>query len=128
MGWQGDDNEGCIPKSRPRAMNGITIRTDAVRAAAEVVGEYLQAPPSMWDTIERLITQRITPILSSRDTEVREVLEGLAKSFDHAAWKGFNQSDSEFEKGYRYAMEVAARNVREYWSKLQPKESSDVTE
>lgn len=38
--------------------------------------------------------------------------EETAKRLDYAAWKGFNQSNSEFEKGYKHAMEVAAQTVR----------------
>jgi hypothetical protein len=40
-------------------------------------------------------------------------MEALAERLDYAAWKGFNQSESEFEKGYKHAMSVAARVVRE---------------
>lgn len=62
--------------------------------------------------LERL-TNNIALALSSRDAEVKQVLEGLVTQFDHAAWKGFNQGESEFEKGYKHAMAVAARVVRE---------------
>jgi hypothetical protein len=44
-------------------------------------------------------------------------IEAVAKELEYAAWKGFNQSDSEFEKGYKHAMSVAAKRVRESLTK-----------
>jgi hypothetical protein len=53
---------------------------------------------------------RVGPRYPFEATQV--AVEEMAKEFEYAAWKGFNQSDSQFEKGYRHAMGVAAKRVR----------------
>ncbi len=42
----------------------------------------------------------------------------LADRFDYMAWKGFGQSASEFEKGYKHAFGVAAKVLREEAPKM----------
>lgn len=58
-----------------RAANPIRPATpstsEAIRAAAEAVGEYLQAPPSMWNTIERLIAKHVAAPGSPSPAEPR---------------------------------------------------------
>lgn len=53
-------------------------------------------------------------------------LNELAASLEYAAWKGFNQSPSEFEDGYKYAMGVAAKLVRQHLANSAEAQRADI--
>lgn len=76
---------------------------------AELVRELMQLADAEQgrDAAREMVT-----LITTEKQKAELNREEVAKQLDHAAWKGFNQSDSDFEKGYKHAMEVAAQTVR----------------
>jgi hypothetical protein len=88
----------------------------AVEAAAAAIQSYVRENLSAM-VASRMNTNTVAAIISKHCGADAGEVEELAKSFDYAAWKGFNQTDSEFEKGYKHAMGAAAKCVRESLTK-----------
>ena len=108
----------------------VLVDTEQVR---EIVDEFngLLTSSSLIDVEVSYdhLKNRIAAALSSRDAEIREVLEGLATkdyhSFGVFCWCQ-HPGTATHPEGDKHGKSCLA--ARALWSKLQPKESNDVTE
>lgn len=91
----------------------------AVEAAAREIHDWIFADPTSWPITGKATIAQLITIISKHCTADAGEVERLAKELEYAAWKGFNQGDSEFEKGYKHAMGVAAKCVRESLTKTE---------
>lgn len=96
-------------------------REQARQIAERVVSEWNTTPPYVAGTSSENLINAISDALSSRDAEIREVLEGFPwiKTGDNMCWCSIVLTETHAE----YCL--AARAL---WEKVQPKGSSDVTE
>jgi hypothetical protein len=97
----------------------LRVPNDAVqrsREAARLIHETVGKVPDVLRAYQEIVLRAAFSALNTPTVD-EGAKEALAQQFEHAAWKGFNQSDSEFEKGYKHAMSVAAKRVREFTCK-----------
>ena len=72
-----------------------------------------QLPPeSLLEIVRALAPSGDFAVAEIVPTQAGSGLPAIIKSLEYAAFKGFNQSDSEFEKGYKHAMGVAVEVLR----------------
>jgi hypothetical protein len=99
----------------------ISTSEAAIEAAREISSTFgLKFQEASLAQCTAIISAYLDKIRSKAVKQIETRLSDMARSLDHTAWKGFGQENSEYEKGYKRAMKVAADNVKREAAALQP--------